>query len=162
VLKGHQGLIRSVAVSPDSKSVLTGSFDGTARLWSAATGEPIGEPLTHAARVRVVAFSPDGNLAATGSFDGAARLWDAATGKPIGPGLGHRNWVVSVAFRADSKAILTGSADGTARLLEIPPAWEEDPDQITLRVQHGTGLELDDHGVIRVLDGPTWHQRTRE
>ena len=35
----------SVAFSPDGKTVLTGSIDDTARLWDAATGQPIGEPL---------------------------------------------------------------------------------------------------------------------
>ena len=33
-----------MAFSPDGKAVLTGSDDGTARLWDAATGQPIGRP----------------------------------------------------------------------------------------------------------------------
>ena len=33
LFKGHEGNINSVAFAPDGKSVLTGSWDRTARLW---------------------------------------------------------------------------------------------------------------------------------
>jgi WD40 repeat protein len=37
-LKGHVNLLTRVAFSPDGKTILTGSKDGTARLWDAQTG----------------------------------------------------------------------------------------------------------------------------
>ena len=43
----HQGAVHAVAFSPDGKTVLTGSNDNTARLWDAATGQPIGTPMMH-------------------------------------------------------------------------------------------------------------------
>jgi WD40 repeat protein len=36
--KGHTHLLTSVAFSPDGKTILTGSRDGTARLWDAPMG----------------------------------------------------------------------------------------------------------------------------
>jgi hypothetical protein len=64
-----------VAFSPDGLLLLTGSLDKTARIWSAATGKPIGPPLSHDEAVMGVAFSPDGNSIITGSLDRTARLW---------------------------------------------------------------------------------------
>ena len=64
-----------MAFSPDGKTVLTASLDKTARLWEAATGQPLGPPLQHQGPVRHVAFSPDGQTVLTGSDDKTARLW---------------------------------------------------------------------------------------
>ena len=41
----HSDGVWSVAFSPDGKTILTGMLDKTARLWDAATGRPIGQPL---------------------------------------------------------------------------------------------------------------------
>jgi len=44
VLFGHTGSVYSVAFSHDGKRVVSGSEDGTVRVWDAETGEAIGEP----------------------------------------------------------------------------------------------------------------------
>jgi WD40 repeat protein len=112
----HAEQVLVVAFSPDGQSVVTGCADGTARLWEAATGRPLGEPLRHQGPVRAVAFSPDGQTVLTGSDDHHGRLWDVATGRLVGAALEHRDRVGSVAFSPDGKTVLTGSADRTARL----------------------------------------------
>src|SRR5262249_30990010 len=47
----HSDAVHFVAFSPDGRTVATASPDGTARLWSALTGEPRGLPLRHAGSV---------------------------------------------------------------------------------------------------------------
>ena len=69
--------MQSAAFSPDGKRVVTASTDKTARLWDAATGKPIGEPLKgHEDSVQSAAFSPDGRRIVTASADKSARLWE--------------------------------------------------------------------------------------
>ncbi|WP_420891133.1 WD40 repeat domain-containing protein, partial [Mycobacterium persicum] len=81
--------------------IVSGSTDTTLRLWDAATGAPIGDPLTgHSDAVTSGAFSLDGRRIVSGgsSADGTGRGWDAGTGEQIGPALsGHTGTVFSVA-----------------------------------------------------------------
>src|SRR5207248_2110258 len=99
----HDGVVRAVAFSPDGRTIVTGSNDGTARLWVVGTSRAAGEPLRHDGPVRAVAFSPDGRTLATGSDDSTARLWQAATGRPVGEVLRHQGEVQAVVFSPDGR-----------------------------------------------------------
>jgi WD40 repeat protein len=112
----HASGVQGIAFSPDGKTVLTGGYDRTTRLWDAATGEPLGPPQTHAAEVRALAFHPDGKTVLTGGGDHNAQRWDLATWRRLGPPLAHDGEVHSVGFTRDARLIVTASNDGTARL----------------------------------------------
>ncbi len=115
----HAAELACVAFSPDGRTIATGDFVNTARLWDVATGRPIGRPILHRDPVRSVAFSPDGRKLATASLDKTARLWDAATGEPLGPVLEHPHRVCSVAFSPDGRSVVTGCVDSAARLWDV-------------------------------------------
>jgi WD40 repeat protein len=152
----HDWSVRSVAVSPDGKIILTGHDDNTARLWSAATGMPIGPPFQHKDSVWSVAFSPDGKTVVTGSMDSTARLWNAATGQPIGLPLQHKGAVGAVAFSRDGKIVLTGSVHGTARLWDTATGKPLSPPLEQVE-QHwrGTALVLiyDGNSLLSLAEG---------
>ena len=107
----------SVAFSPDGTRVVSSSIDKTLRVWDAATGQPVGQPLSgHTQSVYSVASSPDGRRIASGSSDTTVRLWDADTGAAIGdPLTGHTDAVESVAFDPDGTRIVSAAADKTLR-----------------------------------------------
>ena len=75
--KGYRGQVVSVAFSPDGKSILTGSWDNTARLWS-LKGITLQAFIGHKNHVSSVAFSPDRKTILTGSEDHTALLWKIA------------------------------------------------------------------------------------
>ncbi|MCX5097821.1 caspase family protein [Streptomyces sp. NBC_00365] len=110
----------------DGKPVaVTGSVDGTARVWDLASGRPIGEPLTgHRGAVVAVACTVlDGKpVAVTGSVDGTARVWDLASGQPIGnPLTGHHRRVEAVACTMlDGKPVaVTANEDRTVCIWDL-------------------------------------------
>ena len=111
----HKDWVWAVAISPDDRTVLTGSKDGTARLWDATTGAPKGAGLRHDGPVWAVACSPDGTkiLTAGGNQQGtgSARLWDATTGEPVGGVLSHPSTIMTASFSPDGATILTVSPD---------------------------------------------------
>jgi len=79
----HTGAVTSAQFSPDGQRVVTASWDKTARLWDAANGKPLGEPMKHGDVVFWAQFSPMASGVVTASRD-KARLWDAATSEAMG------------------------------------------------------------------------------
>jgi len=59
---------------PDQDLVLTGSGDGTAKIWSAHTGL-LQHTFNHGGQVTSVSWDPDGSRIITGSKDGTAKIW---------------------------------------------------------------------------------------
>lgn len=111
--------MKSVAFSPDGKTILTGSNDYSSRLWD-LNGNLLTAIKGQSNSINSVAFSPDGLSFLTGSFgtDPSARLWDLK-GNLIKVFKGHTTSIFSVSFSPDGKKILTGSADQTAILWDL-------------------------------------------
>ncbi|EIN05908.1 hypothetical protein PUNSTDRAFT_74221, partial [Punctularia strigosozonata HHB-11173 SS5] len=79
-LRGHTHEVRSVAYSSDGSRIVSGSDDGTVRLWDAESGDPIGEPLVgHDGIVHSVAFCFNDEYVISGSMDGTVRIWGVGT-----------------------------------------------------------------------------------
>ncbi|CAE6540046.1 unnamed protein product, partial [Rhizoctonia solani] len=84
VHEGHTDAVTSVAYSPDGKSVASGSWDNTIRIWDAQSPSINGEPLTgHSNWISSVSYSPLGNIIASGSDDNTIRIWDINTRRQL-------------------------------------------------------------------------------
>ena len=77
----HDGDVLDFDVSEDGKRIATGSADGTARVWDAASGELLTK-VAPGAPVREVAFRYEGERIRT-STEWGAQQWDARTGAPL-------------------------------------------------------------------------------
>ncbi len=113
VIGGNTEIVATL--SPDGKTVLTGSKDKIAQLWDAVTGQPLGAPMKHQSSIRAVAFSPDGKTLLIGCLESHACLWDAATSQLRGKPLVHHGGIWAVAFSPDGRTALTAGADGNVR-----------------------------------------------
>jgi WD40 repeat protein len=109
IFSGHTDAVKSVAITPDGKTIVSGSEDKTVRLWD-FQGKPIGQPLRHQAAVKSVVITPDGQTIISGSEDKTVRLWDLK-GKPIGQPFKHHAPVKIVAISPDGKTIASFSQD---------------------------------------------------
>lgn len=76
-LPGHADLISDAAFSADSRRLVTGSWDKTARIWDVAAKRLLHQLPNHGASVISARFSPDGRLIATGDGAGKVRIWEA-------------------------------------------------------------------------------------
>lgn len=133
-LAGHSEYVTSVAVSPDSATVASGSYDKTIRLWAASDGKPIRSLRGHTSWVNSVAFSPDGSRLLSGSYDRTARLWDVASGQQIATLGPYNTDATTVAYAPDGRTLAVGlSAGGEVRLL--------DASGVELRALPGRGSE---------------------
>ncbi|MEH2045985.1 nSTAND1 domain-containing NTPase [Nostoc sp.] len=115
-LRGHESWVNSVAISGDGQTIVSGSYDGTVRLWN-RQGLPLAEPLRgHKGNVNSVAISQDGQTIVSGGEDCTVRLWNRQ-GKTLTKLLcGHKWGVNSVAISGDGQTIVSGGSEGTVRL----------------------------------------------
>jgi hypothetical protein len=70
----HASRVDKAHFSPDGRRVVTASWDGTARIWDALTGQPLSEPLLHGQKVQDARFNADGRFIAT-SAGTTQRIW---------------------------------------------------------------------------------------
>ncbi|KAJ7924599.1 hypothetical protein B0H13DRAFT_1601475, partial [Mycena leptocephala] len=111
--------VKSVAVSPDDRRVVSGSDDNMVWIWNAITGMAEATLDGHTAQVNSVVFSAKGNQIISGSNDCTVRIWNAATGEADATLEGHTDYVSSVASSSDGRRIVSGSRDRIVRIWNV-------------------------------------------
>lgn len=110
-LCGHSHFVQDVAISSDGQFALSGSWDGTLRLWDLNTGRTTRQFIGHTKDVLSVAFSADNRQIVSGSRDRTINLWNTLGQlKFTIQDENHTEWVSCVRFSPNLQTPLIVSA----------------------------------------------------
>ena len=79
-MKGHSKSVKSIAISSDSKYIVSGSYDKTIKIWNLESGQEIKTLKGHSESVNSVAISSDNKYIVSGSADNSIKIWNIESG----------------------------------------------------------------------------------
>ena len=108
IQKGHSNLLKSLALSPDGKYVVSSSGDKTIKLLNVALRKEV-RTIRVDSDVASIAFSPDGNYVVTGDAGRNILVWDFKTWSVVKrlSHSGQGNSITEVVFLPDGKHVLS-------------------------------------------------------
>ncbi|TVQ23117.1 MAG: hypothetical protein EA383_14620, partial [Spirochaetaceae bacterium] len=109
----HQGLVSLVAFSDDGRLFLTASWDGTVRVYDAASGELRTVLRRNSDPITAAAFSASGTYVVTGSSDGTATVWNVHDEEVLSVIDHNSGSIDSVSFVSEEEIMLTAFPDPT-------------------------------------------------
>ena len=132
-IRGHSDSLYAAAVSPDGKTLVTGGYDQTIKVWDISgpqtdSGSKSRELRTlkgHNGAVYGLAFHPAGKIFASASADRTVKLWDAATGKRLDTFSQPTKGQNVVAFHPDGSRLVAGGIDNRIRVWEMRQGGRE-------------------------------------
>lgn len=107
-IREHKYYISSLAITPDNKTLVSGSCDGTVKIWNLTTGELLHNLTDHSSEVWSVAITPNGETLVSGSQDSTVKIWNLQTGELLNTISGYSKYqgvVCAVAISPDGKFI---------------------------------------------------------
>ncbi|XP_050069760.1 protein Notchless [Anopheles maculipalpis] len=124
-MPGHAEAVVSLAFSPNSIHLASGSGDKTLRLWDLNTETPHHTCTGHRQWVMCVAWAPDSLKVASACKAGEIRIWCPDTGKQLGrPLVGHKKWISCLSWEpyhrnAECRFLASAGNDNDARIWDI-------------------------------------------
>ena len=112
VLEGHTNSVRAISAHGDT--LVSGSYDGTVRVWQISTGKSLQVLAGHAQKVYSVILDHERNHCISGSMDSLVKIWDLATGSCLHTLEGHSLLVGLLDLR--DQRLVSAAADSTLRI----------------------------------------------
>ncbi|NER05345.1 MAG: WD40 repeat domain-containing protein, partial [Okeania sp. SIO3C4] len=117
-LAGHGDWVNVVAVTPDGKQVISGSFDDTIKVWKIETGKEINTLKVDSGLVNAVAVTRDGNQVISVLGDKTIQVWSIKTGE-INTLKVDNGLVNAIAVTPDGNQVVFGLDDNTIKVWSI-------------------------------------------
>ena len=112
-LADHKDSVWTVAFSPNSRILATGSRDHSIILWDSITGRKIQELSGHTDWVKSLDFDPSGHFLASGGNDNLVIIWNVSNGKLEGSFPGHDDNIVGIKYINAGKRLVSCSLNGS-------------------------------------------------
>ncbi|MEQ3553793.1 hypothetical protein WIS52_25240 [Pseudonocardia nematodicida] len=159
-LRGHSAEVTVLAFATTASGatrLVSGSVDGTLRIWDVATGTAVAVTAGHAGPVRALTTTGPGTVVSAGA-DGTLRTWDAGSGALLAVLEG--DVPVTGVTAAGPETLVAGTADGAVHAFTVTGGLPHDPVRtrssaagVTGVVAAGAGrvLVTRDDGAVEVL-----------
>ncbi|KAI5476245.1 cell division control protein Cdc4 [Pseudohyphozyma bogoriensis] len=146
-LQGHKHAVRALAAH--GRTLVSGSYDCTVRVWDILTGECKHKLQGHTQKVYSVVFDHVRKQCASGSMDGTVRLWSTETGEQKATLEGHSSLVglLGLSYRS----LVSAAADSTLRIWD--PVTGECRHSLAAHSGAITCFQHDEYKVISGSDG---------
>lgn len=129
-ITAHSDYLRTVLISPDGKTIFSGSDDKTIKIWELITGNEISTLTGHTGYIHSLATSPDGKTLFSASGDNTIRIWHWGNGVQLCTLNGHSSWVYALAISPDGQKLVSGGNDNQIIM------WQSNSGQL-IRAQTG-------------------------
>jgi RNA polymerase sigma factor (sigma-70 family) len=154
-LDGHEGLVISVLLSANGRTLLSAGADDTVRTWDRATGKPLGKMTLKLGGdypgIQALACSPDGKrvvVRGAAAHQGTPlRLLDMTTSQSVGQIDTGKHFVHGAAFLRDGRSLVVWTGDRKARV------WDLKTLKVRREVEYTEAVRFR-HGPVALPGGP--------
>ncbi|KAG8883512.1 SCF ubiquitin ligase complex subunit cdc4 [Tulasnella sp. 331] len=155
-LRGHENAVRALAVH--GRTIVSGSYDTTVRVWDLVTGEAKFVLTGHTQKVYSVVIDHMRKQTCSGSMDGTVRIWSLKDGSTRHILSGHTSLVGLLSLSATT--LVSAAADSTLRI------WDPKEGKLLHTLQGHTGaitcFQHDENKVLSGSDGTLKMWDTRD
>ena len=113
------GAGNALAFSADGKTIVSGGWHGSLRVWDVATGQELRRIPVREKSVKAVALSPDGKHVAAVGGRGALFVHDLATGQELRAIGWSLSPLLAVAYSPDGKLLASAGGDSVTAIVDL-------------------------------------------